>query len=63
MANRGLAAVSLILLLAFTLSMAFIHCHSKLIRRYRMSTLEVANQLPRAVVELYVDDVMLLEDF
>ena len=44
-ANRGLAAVSLILLLAFTLCSAFVHCHSKIFRRYPMSTLEVARQL------------------
>jgi hypothetical protein len=51
-ANRGLAAVSLILLLAFTLSMAFTHCHSKIFRRYRMSTIEVAAQLRRHVSKL-----------
>jgi len=51
-ANRGLAAVSLILLLAFTLSMAFTHCHSKIFRRYQMSTTEVAGQLRRAVSKL-----------
>jgi Transposase DDE domain len=51
-ANRGLAAVCLIFLLAFTLSMAFIHCHSKLFRRYRMSTIEVACQLRRSVSKL-----------
>jgi hypothetical protein len=51
-ANCGLAAVSLILLLAFTLSMAFIHCHSKLFRRYRMTTIEVACQLRRDVSKL-----------
>jgi hypothetical protein len=50
--NRGLAAVSLILLLAFTLSTAFTHCHSKLFRRYRMSTVEVACQLRRGVAKL-----------
>jgi len=44
-ANQGLAAVSLILLLSFTLCSAFIHCHSKLFRRYPMSTIEVARQL------------------
>jgi Transposase DDE domain len=44
-ANRGLAAVTLIVLLAFTLCSAFIHCHSKIIRRYPMSTIEVARQL------------------
>ena len=43
-ANRGLAAVTLILLLAFTLCSAFLHCHSKLFRRYSMSTIEVARQ-------------------
>lgn len=51
-ANRGLAAVTLVLLLAFTLSMAFIHCHSKLFRRYRMTTIQVACQLRRAVSKL-----------
>ena len=51
-ANRGLAAVSLILLLAFTLCSAFIHCHSKLFRRYSMSTLEVARQLRFSVSKL-----------
>jgi hypothetical protein len=51
-ANRGLAAVSLILLLAFTLCSAFIHCHSKLFRRYRMSTLEVARQLRLSISKL-----------
>jgi hypothetical protein len=51
-ANRGLAAVSLILLLAFTLSMAFTHCHSKIFRRYRMTTIEVADQLRRGVSKL-----------
>ena len=43
--NQGLAAVCLILLLAFTLCSAFIHCHSKIFRRYPTSTLEVARQL------------------
>jgi hypothetical protein len=51
-ANTGLAAVSMILLLAFTLSMAFTHCHSKLFRRYRMTTIEVACQLRRSVSKL-----------
>jgi hypothetical protein len=51
-ANRGLAAVSLILLLAFTLSSAFVHCHSKLFRRYGMTTLAVAVQLRRGVAQL-----------
>ena len=43
--NQGLAAVCLILLLAFTLCSAFIHCHSKIFRRYPTSTIEVARQL------------------
>jgi Transposase DDE domain len=51
-ANRGLAAVSLILLLAFTLCSAFIHCHSKIFRRYPMSTLEVARQLRLSLSKL-----------
>jgi len=51
-ANRGLAAVSLILLLAFTLSSAFIHCHSRIFRRYSMSTIEVARQLRSSVSKL-----------
>jgi len=51
-ANRGLAAVSLILLLAFTLCSAFIHCHSKLFRRYSMSAIEVARQLRLSVAKL-----------
>ena len=51
-ANRGLVAVSLILLLAFTLCSAFIHCHSKLFRRYSMSAIEVARQLRFSVSKL-----------
>jgi hypothetical protein len=43
--NQGLAAVSLILLLAFTLCSAFINCHSKIFRRCPTSTIEVARQL------------------
>ena len=50
--NRGLAAVTLILLLAFTLCSAFIHCHSKLVRLYSMNTLEVACQLRRSLSKL-----------
>jgi hypothetical protein len=50
--NRGLAAVALILLLAFTLCSAFTHCHSKLVRRYSMSTTEVARQLRFSVSKL-----------
>ena len=51
-ANRGLAAVTLILLLAFTLSSAFVHCHSKLVRRYGFSAIEVASQLRRSLSKL-----------
>jgi hypothetical protein len=51
-ANRGLAAVTLIALLAFTLCAAFIQCHSKLVRRQRWSSLEVARQLRRSVSKL-----------
>ena len=50
--NRGLAAVSLILLLAHTFSLAFIHCHSKIFRRYPTTTIEVAAQLRRGVSKL-----------
>jgi hypothetical protein len=51
-ANRGLAAVTLILLLAFTLCSAFVHCHSKLVRLYGFSSLEVASQLRRSLSKL-----------
>src|SRR6516162_971422 len=51
-ANRGLAAVTLILLLAFTLCAAFTQCHSKLVRRYGWSTIEVAGQLRRSLSKL-----------
>lgn len=51
-ANRGLAVVTLILLLAFTLCAAFTQCHSKLVRRNRWSTIEVARQLRRSVSKL-----------
>lgn len=44
-ANRGLAAITLILLLAFTLLAAFTQCHSKLARRYGLASIEVARQL------------------
>ena len=39
-------------LLAFTLCSAFIHCHSKLVRLYRLTTIEVASQLRRSVSKL-----------
>jgi hypothetical protein len=51
-ANRGLAAVAIILLLAFTLCSAFIHCHSKIFRRYPTSTIEVAHQLRSSLSKL-----------
>jgi GAF domain-containing protein len=50
--NRGLAAVTLILLLAFNLCSAFVYCHSKLVRRYRLTALEVASQLRRSLSKL-----------
>jgi hypothetical protein len=51
-ANHGLAAVTLILLLAFTLCSAFVHCHSKLVRLYHFSSLQVASQLRRSISKL-----------
>ncbi|MBV9743580.1 MAG: hypothetical protein JO099_07440 [Acidobacteriia bacterium] len=50
--NGGLAAVTLILLLAFTLCSAFVHCHSKLVRLYGFSSMEVASQLRRSLSKL-----------
>jgi len=50
--NRGLAAVTLILLLAFTLCSAFARRHSKLFRRYPLTTLEVARQRHRSLSKL-----------
>lgn len=50
--NRGLPAVTLILLLAFTLCSAFTLRHSKLCRRYRITTIEVAHQLRRSLSKL-----------
>jgi hypothetical protein len=47
--NRGLAAVTLVLLLAFTLCSAFCLLHSKLVRRYHFSSREVARQLYRSL--------------
>jgi hypothetical protein len=47
--NRGLAAVTLILLLAFTVCSAFCQLHSKLVRRYHLSFREVARQLYRSL--------------
>jgi len=50
--NRGLAAVTLILMLAFTLCAAFTACHSKLVRRYHLTGIEVARQLRVSVSKL-----------
>jgi hypothetical protein len=43
--NRGLAAVTLILLIAFALSSAFVLRHSKLARIDHLTTIAVADQL------------------
>jgi hypothetical protein len=50
--NHGLAAVVLILMLAFTLCAAFTQCHSKLVRRYHLTGIEVARQLRVSVSKL-----------
>ena len=47
--NRGLAAVTLILLLAFTVCSAFCVLHSKLVRLYHLSFREVARELYRSL--------------
>ncbi len=47
--NRGLAAVTLILFLSFTLCSAFCVLHSKLIRRYHISFREVGRELHRSL--------------
>lgn len=46
--NRGLAAVVLILSLAFNLFSAFVLLHFKLFRRYRPALVQVARQLHRS---------------
>lgn len=51
-ANRGLAAVVLILCLAFALFSAFAILHSKLVRHYQLPLLEVARQLYRSLWQL-----------
>ena len=51
-ANRGLAAVALILCLAFALFSAFALLHSKLVRRYRLALVEVSRQLYRSLWQL-----------
>ena len=50
--NHGLAAVALILMVAFTFCAAFIHCHSKLVRLRHLSGIEVAPQLRVSVSKL-----------
>lgn len=50
--NHGLAVVVLILMLAFTLCAAFTQCHSKLVRRYHLTGVEVARQLRMSVSKL-----------
>ena len=50
--HHGLAAVTLILLLAFTLCSAFALRHWKLFRRYHLTTIEVARQLHRSLSKL-----------
>src|SRR5215471_12665787 len=50
--NHGLAAVVLILMLAFTLCAAFTQCHSKLVRRYHLPGIEVARQMRVSVSKL-----------
>jgi len=50
--NRGLAAVVLILCLAFVLSSAFAILHSKLFRLYHPSLLEIGRQLYRSLWQL-----------
>jgi hypothetical protein len=42
----------LILMLAFSLCAAFTQCHSKLVRRYRLSGIEVARQLRQSASKL-----------
>lgn len=47
--NQGLAAVTLVLLIAFALCAAFVLRHSKLVRRYRLTALAVAAQLRSSI--------------
>lgn len=51
-ANHGLAAVVLILCLAFALFSAFARLHSKLVRRYRLALVEVSRQLYRSLWQI-----------
>jgi len=50
--NRGLAVVTLIQCLAFTLSSAFTLLHSKIVRRYHTPLIEVARQLHRSLWQM-----------
>jgi hypothetical protein len=50
--NHGLAAVVLILMLAFTLCAAFTQRHSKLVRHHHLTGIEVARQLRVSVSKL-----------
>jgi hypothetical protein len=50
--NRGLAAVTLILCLAFALSSAFTLLHSKIFRLYHPPLIEVARQLYRSLWQI-----------
>ena len=50
--NRGLAAVVLILCLAFILSSAFAILHSKLFRLHHPSLLEIGRQLYRSLWQI-----------
>jgi hypothetical protein len=50
--NRGLAALMLILCLAFVLSSAFALLHSKIYRRYQPALIEIAQQLYRSLWRL-----------
>lgn len=50
--NRGLAAVTLILCLAFVLFSAFTLLHSKIFRRCRLTRIEVSRQLYRSLWQL-----------
>jgi hypothetical protein len=49
---RGLAAIALILCLAFALSLAFTLLHSKIFRLYHPPLIEVAPQLYRSLWQI-----------
>jgi hypothetical protein len=50
--NRGLAAVTLILCLAFALFSVFTLLHSKIFRRHRLTLIEVSRQIYRSLWQL-----------